>query len=118
MLQRDVEAHVFAEAHFFHSLGFWHKGDQIKAVKGRSSVGECDMSCSWGQGRRSFGWKHLKANLSWRKPILGLKEEEEGDFEKRIGFHLSSSPIFLLFLIFYGCVFPFHELISFSRVLM
>ena len=85
---------------------------------GRSSVGECDSSCSWGQGRRSFGWKHLKTNLSWRKPILSLEEEEERDFEKRNGFHLSSSPIFLFFLIFYGYISPFHELNSFSRVLM
>ena len=48
---------------------------------------------------------------------LGL-EEEEGDFEKINGFHLSFSPIFLLFLIFNGCIFPLHELISFSRALM
>ena len=53
------------------------------------------------------------------RSVLGLEEEEEeGDFEKRNGFQLSSSPIFLHFLIFYGCIFPLHELISFSRVLM
>ena len=40
------------------------------------------------------------------RSVLGLEEEEEeeeeegGDFEKRNGFHLSSSPIFFLFLIF------------------
>ena len=53
------------------------------------------------------------------RSVLGLEqEEEEGDFEKRNGFHLCPSPIFLLFLIFYGCFFPLNELISFSRVLM
>ena len=51
--------------------------------------------------------------------VLGLEKEEKTDFEKRNGFHQPSSPIFLFFLFFfYGCSSPFHELISFSRVLM
>ena len=44
------------------------------------------------------------------RSVLGLEEEEEEeeeeDFEKRNGFHLSSSPIFLLFLIFLWLYFP------------
>ena len=52
------------------------------------------------------------------RSVIGLEEKEKGDFEKINGFHQSSSPIFLLFLIFYGCISPLHELISFSKVLM
>ena len=68
-------------------------------------AGEFDGSCSWGQGRRSFGWKHPKVNLPWRKSNFGLEEEEEEDLKRRNGFHLPSSPIFLFFLIFM-VVFP------------
>ena len=37
--------------------------------------------------------------------VLRLEEEEEGDFEKINGFHLSSSPIFLFFFSFFMVVF-------------
>ena len=37
MLQRDVEAHVFAEAHFFRSLGFGIKGIKLGHLENRSS---------------------------------------------------------------------------------
>ena len=50
------------------------------------------------------------------RSVLSLEEEEEGDLKRRNGFHLHSSPIFFLFLIFYGCISPLHELISFTRV--
>ena len=52
------------------------------------------------------------------KSIFGLEEEEEGDLKRINGFHLHSSPLFLLFFIFYGCISPFHDLIPFSRVLV
>ena len=47
----------------------------------------------------------LKGKSLLRRSVLGLEEEQEGDLKKRNGFHLSSSPIFLLFLSFYGCIF-------------
>ena len=108
---KNVEAHLLS---LKEELGHLSQGGEAREVsRGRVKQG----SCSWRQRRRSFGWKHPKANLSWRKLILGLEEEEEGDFEKRNGFHLSSSPIFLPFLIFYDCISPLYELIPFSRVL-
>ena len=48
---------------------------------------------------------------------FGLEGEEEGDLKTINGFHLHSSPLFLLFFIFYGCISFLHELIPFSRVL-
>ena len=73
--------------------------------------------CSWRQRKRPFGWKHPKADLSWRESIFGL-EEEKGDLKRKNGFHLHSSPLFLLSLIFYCFIPPIHVLISFYRVLM
>ena len=72
------------------------------------------------QRRRPFGWKHSKATLSCGKSVQGLEEEKEEKVDMEIvnGFHLHSSPIFLLFLIFYGCTSPLHALISFSSVSM
>ena len=70
----------------------------------------------WLQKGRPFGWKHLKANLSGGKLILSLEEEENRDLNRRNGFHLHSSSIFMLFLIFYDCISPLYELISFSMV--
>ena len=61
---------------------------------------EARRGFSWLQKGRPFGWKHPKANLSWEKSIIGLKEEEKVDLKRRNGFHLHSSPIFLLFFIF------------------
>ena len=46
-LQRDVEAHVFIEAHFFRSLGFWHKGDQIRAFSGEEFIGRVPGGGGW-----------------------------------------------------------------------
>ena len=46
------------------------------------------------------------ATFSWGKSLLSLEEEEEGDLKRINGFHLHSSPIFFLFLIFYGCISP------------
>ena len=81
---------------------------------------EAKRGFSWLQRRRPFGWKHPKAILYWEKLVLGLEEEEEeeeeGDLKRRNGFHLHYSSLFLLFLIFFGCISPFHELLSFSRV--
>ena len=50
------------------------------------------------------------------RSVLSLEEEEEGDLKRRNGFQLHSTPILFLFLIFYGCISPLHELISFTRV--
>ena len=83
-------------------LGFFLKGE----------FGRC--SCE--QMRRPFGWKHLKTNLSWGKFILDLEEEEKGDLNRRNEFHLHSSHLFLLFLIFNGFISPLYELISYARV--
>ena len=38
-LQRDAKAHVFAEAHFFPSLGFGIKGIKLGHLENRSSGG-------------------------------------------------------------------------------
>ena len=48
-LQRDAEAHVIAEAHFFHSLRIVIKGTKLGHLEREDfSAGECDGSCSWG----------------------------------------------------------------------
>ena len=79
------------------------------------------------RGVGSFLWRQEETILWVETPkdksllgrlVLGFEEDEEGDLERRNGFHLSSSPIFLLFFIFYGCISPLHELIPFSRALM
>ena len=45
-------------------------------------------------------------DFSWGKSMLGL--EKEGDLKRINEFYLHSSPIFLLFLILYGCISPLH----------
>ena len=42
---------------------------------------------------------------------------EEKKWVSSNGFHLHSSPFFLFFFIFYGCISFLHELIPFSRAL-
>ena len=63
-------------------------------------------------------WVETPKGKSFLEEIdFGLEGEEERDLKGRNGFHLLSSPIFLLFFIFFGCFPPLHELISFSGVL-
>ena len=75
------------------------------------------------ESKRGFSWlqkgKTLWVETPKGKSLLGKSIrslEEEEDLKRRNEFHLHFSPIFLVFLIFYGCISPLHELISFYRV--
>ena len=59
------------------------------------------------QSKIPFGWKYPKETLSWGKLVLDFEEEKEkeGCLKRRNRFHLHSSHLFLLFLIFW-VVFP------------
>ena len=65
--------------------------------------------------RELLGWKHSRAQILGKK---GLKKKELK--KEKMGFSLRF--VYLLFpslfsYFFNGCIFPFDELISFSRVL-
>ena len=69
------------------------------------------------EAKKKILWvETLKGKSLLGRSVLGLEEEEEGDLKRINRFHQQSSPIFLPFLIFYGCFSPLHKLISFSRV--
>ena len=59
--------------------------------------------------RGKKGEDPLGRNTQWQislgKSIFGLEEEEEEDLKRTNGFHLHSSPLFLLFFIFFMVAF-------------
>ena len=63
----------------------------------------------------SLGWKHPRAK-SIREEDLEKGEEDRKRRRASIQIYFISSPIFLPLLIYYGCISPLHNLISFSRV--
>ena len=104
------------KAHFLHSLGWPLKGE-IRAFSRGFDGGESGAARGCKKDTILLVETPKGKSLLGRS-VLGFKEEEEGDLERRNGFHLSFSPIFLLFFIIYGCISPLHELIPFSRILM
>ena len=104
------------KAHFLHSLSGRLKGEIrtfAREFEGR------EWGAARGGKREKILWVETPKDKSLSgRLVLGFQEEEEGYSERRNGFHLSSSPIFLLFFIFYGCISPLHKIIPFSRVLM
>ena len=97
------------KVHFLHALSGRLKGE-IRAFA-RNFNGR-EWGAAHGGKREKILWVETpKGKSLLGRSVLGFQEEKEGDLERRNGFHLSSSPIFLFFFIFYGCVSLLHELI-------
>ena len=70
------------------------------------------------EARKKTLWVETPKGKSFLEEIdFGHEGEEEGDLKRKNGFHLHSSPLFLRFFIFYGCITFLHELIPVSRAL-
>ena len=69
------------------------------------------------ESRKKTVWVETPKGKYFLEEIYFGLEGEEGDLKRINGFHLHSSPFFLIFLIFYGCISFLHELIPFSRAL-
>ena len=99
-------------------VGFWLIRGEIRAFERGIFFWASSHGCLHGRlfdlKRVLLGWKQPRAQLLWK---TGLKKEMK---EEKMG--LSLRFVYLLFpslssSFFNGCIFPFYELISFSRVL-
>ena len=110
-LQHGCRGPTIAEAYSVLTLGLAYKRMKLKLLRKF-------RKCSLGKRRRSFRWKYPKENLCSGDRFLALKKNNKEILREEMGFIYTLLLFSSFFLIFYGCISPLHELISFSRVLM